>query len=96
MNSIDLIKMQIKDNIGECDISIYDDSDSHRGHFNQISETIPSHMQIKVISDNFHGMNLISRHRKINDIMKPYFDKGLHALKIIAKTKEEVENESYK
>jgi BolA protein len=89
MNIIDLIKIEITKSINDSEIYIEDESKAHESHFNQLSHSIPSHLKIKVISDSFNGMSLITRHRQINDIMKDYFDKGLHSLKIIAKTKKE-------
>jgi stress-induced morphogen len=90
MNQINSIEANIKEKIGDCKIEIYDESSSHANHFDKISEQIPSHLKIVVISEYFNNMSLLQRHRVINDIMKSYFNEGLHALKIIAKTNQEV------
>jgi BolA protein len=94
MNGLELIKAQIREDIGECEIYLHDDSSQHQDHFEKISQTIPSHLTIKVVSEVFEDMSLVARHRKINDIMQKYFNQGLHALKIIAKTKKEDQVES--
>jgi BolA protein len=95
MNKIKSIETNIKEKIGDCKIEIYDESASHSGHFEPISEQIPSHLKIVVISEYFTNMSLLQRHRVINDVMKSYFNEGLHALKIIAKTSQEVKIESH-
>ena len=90
MNTINSIEASIKNKIGDCKIEIYDESGAHADHFKQILAKIPSHLKIVVISEYFVNMSLLQRHRVINDIMKSYFNEGLHALKIIAKTNQEV------
>jgi stress-induced morphogen len=96
MNKLEAIKLRIEQAMGDCHVFIYDESNNHEGHFEHDLLSSPSHLYIRVISDSFKGMSLISRHRKINDLMKNLFDQGLHALKIVAKTKCEVENESFR
>jgi stress-induced morphogen len=91
-NKMESIKKLIQDQISDSEVYIYDESSSHEGHF-ESSSSIPSHLKIKIISDYFKDMSLVSRHRKINDIMGDYFTQGLHALKIVTKTKNEADNE---
>jgi BolA protein len=94
MNTLEIIEMRIKEGINDCEVFIYDESANHEEHFKQVFQLSHSHLYIRVISDSFEGMSLISRHRKINDLMKDFFNQGLHALKIVAKTKYEEKNES--
>ena len=91
-DKIESIKKLIQDQISDSEVYIYDESSSHAGHFEH-SFSIPSHLKITIISDFFKEMPLVSRHRKINEIMGDYFTQGLHALKIITKTKNEADNE---
>jgi stress-induced morphogen len=41
------------------------------------------------VSDDFVGQSRVMRHQKINQMTKPLFDKGLHALSIKTYTKDE-------
>ena len=84
------IKNELTTNIPDSEIEIADTSNAHANHYETLNQSIPSHLTIKVISDKFQGMNLVKRHRLINNIMQPYFNQGLHALQIVAQTKDEV------
>ena len=90
MNYIEAIKIHLEENLESSEILIIDESNSHANHFDKENESLPSHLYIKIISDSFQSMNLLSRHRKINNLMKIFFDKGLHALRIDAYTKSEL------
>ena len=66
-------------------------------HFDLINESgnhskgrAESHFKLIVVSDDFNGVPLIERHRKINDLFKTELLSGdIHALSIIAKTPEQ-------
>ena len=51
------------------------------------------HFKVVVISNTFEGMTLIKRHKLIYKILNQYITKEIHALQIIAQTKEEFNNE---
>ncbi len=70
-------------------LKITDDSHLHAGH----AEAVKSgggHYSVFIISSDFKDKPLVSRHRMINESLKPLFQKEIHALKIQAKIKEEV------
>ena len=87
---LEKIKNEITNSIPDAKIEIADTSNAHANHYEPVNQSIPSHLTIKVISDQFQGMNLVQRHRLINNIMQPYFHQGLHALQIVAQTQDEV------
>jgi len=62
-------------------LEVEDDSHRHAGHAGA-SPAGETHYSIKVWSKSFEGMNRVKIHRKINEILQPEFDSGLHALSI--------------
>ena len=69
-------------------IDVVDDSAKHHGH-QGTPHTENTHFNVTIVSDNFHKLSLIQRHRAINNALKTAFSGTLHALKIIAKTPDE-------
>ncbi len=48
------------------------------------------HLKVTIVSDSFHGKNLLDRHRLIYQALDaPMKDGRIHALELTAKTKEE-------
>jgi stress-induced morphogen len=48
------------------------------------------HLKVTIVSDTFHGKNLLDRHRLIYQALDaPMKDGRIHALELTAKTKEE-------
>ena len=76
------IEKIILNNFSEFLVEIYDNSQLHAGHnnFNGIGET---HIEILLRRDkNSHEINRLEIHKKINELLKEEFDKGLHSLQI--------------
>jgi BolA protein len=70
-------------------LAVINESHLHAGHhhveaghvetFDGAGET---HFRIRIVSEKFAGMSRVERHRAVNELMKPEFAKGLHALAI--------------
>ncbi len=81
MNRKQRIFNLLKKNLYNFTIEIVDNSHKHAGHnnFNGIGEThILLNLKLKVDSK----INRIEIHRKINNLLKEEFSKGLHSLEI--------------
>jgi BolA protein len=65
-------------------LDIIDESEQHRGHggWREGGET---HVRLIIRSVRFDGLSRVDRHRLVNTLMGPEFDRGLHALAIIAR-----------
>ena len=50
-----------------------------------------THFKVVVVSKEFEGQNLVSRHRMINSCLQSNLESGVHALSIVAKTPEQWE-----
>lgn len=66
-------------------LQVVDDSARHAGHAGA-REGGESHFTVKIVSDRFTGQSRVARHRAIYAVLQPFFDGGLHALAIDAKT----------
>jgi BolA protein len=66
------------------ELQVNDESHQHAGHsgWREGGET---HFRIDVVSPAFAGKSRIERHRIVNAVLAPAFDRGLHALAIEAR-----------
>ena len=77
MESIDRIKQSLQ--IFHPDLlRITDDSHKHAGHAE--AGTGVTHIQIHMVSQSFHGIPTIQRHRLVYDLLKEEMNKGLHSV----------------
>lgn len=74
-------------------LDIIDQSDQHAGHGgmkdHQTAPGIPTHLLLRIVSDDFQGASLIQRHRTVQRLMAPYLQSGLHALTMSLMTPQE-------
>ena len=62
-------------------LEIVDESYMHRGHAGVDSAYTETHLKIKIEAD-FGNMKLLDKHRKVKELIKEEFEKGLHAVSI--------------
>ncbi len=65
-------------------LAVIDESHMHAGHQPDFSGSGETHMRIRIVSDAFSGLSRVARHRAINELLRPQFEAGLHALAIEA------------
>jgi BolA family transcriptional regulator, general stress-responsive regulator len=73
-------------------VEIIDNSAAHAEHLPVLQGHVnpdESHLTIVVVSEIFNDLSLVNRHRKVNALVAPEFDTGLHALTIQPFTPEE-------
>jgi BolA protein len=70
------------------ELRVEDESHQHAGHagWREGGET---HFRIDVVSPAFAGKSRIERHRIVNAVLAPAFQRGLHALAIEARAPEQ-------
>lgn len=61
---------------------VINESHLHAGHHPDMDGNGETHMRIRIVSSAFAGMSRVARHRAINDLLKPEFEAGLHALAV--------------
>ena len=62
-------------------LEVIDETILHQNHWGN-TNVAESHFRIIIASKHLHGYNLFTQHKKINDILREEFNKGLHALTI--------------
>jgi BolA protein len=69
-------------------LDVIDESEQHRGHggWREGGET---HYRVIIRSALFDGLSRVERHRRVNDLLRPEFEHGLHALAVVARTSTE-------
>ena len=58
-------------------------------HAHQVPAGAESHFKVLIVSDYFHTLTRIARHRAVNTILLAEFDSGLHALSMFLYTPDE-------
>lgn len=69
-------------------LELVDDSARHAGHAGAApgGET---HFRLRMVSQAFAGASRVARQRLVNEVLRPEFETGLHALSLDLKTPEE-------
>ncbi|APR98276.1 BolA family protein [Wolbachia endosymbiont of Folsomia candida] len=88
MNIIKTIEEKIRGAIGVISINIIDESAKHADHYFASSSTLPSHIKLILISDDFAGMSSLKRHKLIYELLKSEI-KLIHAISLHLYTQNE-------
>ena len=83
---VEMIRQRLTEALEPETLDIEDDSASHAGH---ASAGGGGHFNVIIVSDRFNGLNLIKRHRMVNDILREELDGNIHALALHTMTMEE-------
>ncbi|MBQ4839181.1 BolA family protein [Pseudoalteromonas luteoviolacea] len=81
------IHTKLKDAIDCTHLEVINESHMH-------SRGTESHFKVIVVSDEFAGLRLLPRHRRINEVLKSELANEIHALAIHAYTPEEFREQS--
>ncbi|MBN8533669.1 MAG: BolA family transcriptional regulator [Rhizobiales bacterium] len=65
-------------------LEVIDESEQHRGHGGW-REGGDTHFRVIIRSAAFDHMSRIEQHRRVNALLKPEFEKGLHALAVVSR-----------
>lgn len=82
------IEQALKQNLGEADIVLHDDSHKHADH-NADAARGGTHFRISVTSTAFEGLGRLARQQRVMAALKPLFDEGLHAASVKTLTPDE-------
>lgn len=74
-------------------LELENESAKHAGHYDGDGE---SHWRALVVAQEFAGMARLQRHRSVNQILTPEFEKGLHALVLALYSPEEWDRQKQK
>ena len=79
MTKTDRINKALEASFNGSEISVVDDSESHRGHAG-FAEGGESHFQIKIVWKGFETLSLIARHRAVHEALGKDLLNEIHAL----------------
>lgn len=69
-------------------LEVINESQQHIGHAG--AQGGAGHYAVHIIAQAFTGLSLVQRHQRVYDVLKDLIPNEIHALKIKAKTPEEV------
>jgi BolA protein len=72
---------KIEDNLKPDLLEVKNNSYLHKGHLGD-NGTFETHFEVIISSKSLKNLSKINAHRKINQLLKEEFEKGLHALEI--------------
>ena len=67
-------------------LEVVNESHLHAGHQPGFDGTGESHMRIRMVAPSLEGMGRVAIHRAVNEVCAPFFERGLHALAIDARS----------
>ena len=79
--SVQEIKECLEKEIPDSVVTVRDDSEKHRGHSGFVEGQV-THIDLMVVSNEMAQLSRIDRQRSVNALLKPFFDKGLHAVSL--------------
>lgn len=63
-------------------LEVIDESAAHAGHAGADGTGSGTHFRVRIASPLFAGKPKVARHRLVYDALRPFIDRGLHALAI--------------
>ena len=76
------IEATLKNAFDPISIEVRDDS-KHHAHHQSIEEGAEeTHFYISMVSLSFRGLSKVKMHRKVYELLKDEFERGLHALEL--------------
>ncbi len=70
-----LIEQTLKQNLSPLHLEVENES-----HMHSVAPGSQTHFRVVIVSEQFEGCPPVARHRKVNALLKPAFEQGLHAL----------------
>lgn len=86
MSLLDCLRQKLEDQLHPLQLEIVDESDRHVGH-----GASGAHVRVFIICPAFKGRPLIARHRMVYEALADHLHKDVHALSIVARAPEEVD-----
>ena len=82
------IEHTLSDNFVLSHLEVINESHMHSG------PNTETHFKVILVSDEFDGIQLVQRHRKINELLKYELENGVHALSLHLFTQKEWKDKS--
>lgn len=75
------IEKTLQENLKPKFLEVKNNSHLHAGHAGD-NGTNETHFEVRIEAEELRELNKVNAHRKINQLLKGEFEKGLHALEI--------------
>ncbi|XP_024403612.2 uncharacterized protein [Physcomitrium patens] len=86
-----IIEKKLAEALAPALLEVEDVSYQHAGHAGAPKGSSETHFNVKVVSEQFQGRNLLKRHRLVYDLLRDELQEGgVHALSLNTKTPAEV------
>ena len=81
MNIEETIRQKISEHLNPKEFKVINQSHLHAGHAGDDGSG-QTHFKVVVVSSKFNGMQMVLRHRMVNELLSDCFNNGLHALSL--------------
>ena len=82
MNRCTEITQLIQELLQPEQLEVVDESHLHQGHKGVVSGGQHTHLLIRMMVSSLKGLSTLERHRRVQDILAPFFKQGLHAARL--------------
>jgi BolA family transcriptional regulator, general stress-responsive regulator len=80
------LRVTLERQFAPLELAVEDESHRHAGH---AGAREGGHFRVHIVSDSFRGLSRVARHRLVYQAVEPLLGRGVHALAIEARTREE-------
>nr|WP_297350292.1 BolA family protein [uncultured Caldimonas sp.] len=84
--SAEQIEAALRERLMPSSLEVQDDSHLHAGH---AGAREGRHFTVRLVSERFHGLSRVARHRLVYDALGSLIPQGIHALAIQAQAPDE-------
>ena len=85
MTRADRIRSLLNEALQPSHLDVIDESSRHAGHQPGFDGAGGTHLRVVISAESLSPLSRVERHRRINAILAPEFETGLHALAIEVK-----------
>ncbi|MBC5764430.1 BolA family protein [Ramlibacter albus] len=80
--TVDALRARLDETLAPTSVEVIDESWQHAGHAGADGTGFGTHFRVRIASPLFAGKAKVACHRLVYDALRPFIDRGLHALAI--------------
>lgn len=84
------LSQRLRDRFSPQSLEVVNESHLHAGHGHHDGNG-ETHLRVRIVADAFATMGRVERHRAVNGLAADFFNEGLHALAIEARSPSEAQ-----
>lgn len=78
----DAVRRRLEELLAPSHVEVVDESAAHAGHAGADGTGFGTHFRVRIASPLLVGKPRVAQHRLVYDALRPFLDRGLHALAI--------------